>query len=107
MAVASSLASGDALVLQGVTRTFGALRAIENVSLSVAAVTTSEYFINAQKPPQASLCATGHSLRRRIMRCVQRSALLGSRCCDATFTCSWPNTPPLTTGHELNSCAAA
>jgi branched-chain amino acid transport system ATP-binding protein len=37
MAVASSLASGDALVLQGVSRTFGALRAIENVSLSVAA----------------------------------------------------------------------
>jgi branched-chain amino acid transport system ATP-binding protein len=37
MAVASSLASGDALVLEGVTRAFGALRAIENVSLSVAA----------------------------------------------------------------------
>src|SRR4029453_2358697 len=31
------IASGDALVLQGVTRTFGALRAIEDVSLSVAA----------------------------------------------------------------------
>ena len=29
--------SGDALVLEGVTRTFGALRAIEDVSLSVAA----------------------------------------------------------------------
>ena len=29
--------SGDALVLESVTRTFGALRAIENVSLSVAA----------------------------------------------------------------------
>jgi branched-chain amino acid transport system ATP-binding protein len=29
--------SGDALVLQGVTRTFGALRAIEDVSFSVAA----------------------------------------------------------------------
>jgi len=33
----SNLASGEALVLQGITRTFGALRAIENVSLSVAA----------------------------------------------------------------------
>ena len=31
------LASGDALVLERVTRTFGALRAIEDVSLSVAA----------------------------------------------------------------------
>jgi branched-chain amino acid transport system ATP-binding protein len=31
------LVSGDALVLEGVTRTFGALRAIEDVSLSVAA----------------------------------------------------------------------
>src|SRR5918992_4054652 len=31
------LATGDALVLQGVTRTFGALRAIEDVSFSVAA----------------------------------------------------------------------
>ena len=39
MAVAASTlhASGDALVLEGVTRTFGALRAIEDVSLSVAA----------------------------------------------------------------------
>src|SRR4029450_1289594 len=31
------IASGDALVLEGVTRMFGALRAIEDVSLSVAA----------------------------------------------------------------------
>ncbi len=31
------LASGDALVLEGVTREFGALRAIEDISLSVAA----------------------------------------------------------------------
>jgi branched-chain amino acid transport system ATP-binding protein len=31
------LASGDALVLEGVTRAFGALRAIDDVSLSVAA----------------------------------------------------------------------
>src|SRR6266581_2661628 len=31
------LASGDALVLEGVTREFGALKAIENVSFSVAA----------------------------------------------------------------------
>ena len=31
------LSTGDALVLEGVTRTFGALRAIEDVSLSVAA----------------------------------------------------------------------
>ena len=31
------IASGDALVLEGVTRTFGALKAIEDVSLSVAA----------------------------------------------------------------------
>ena len=31
------IASGDALVLERVTRTFGALRAIEDVSLSVAA----------------------------------------------------------------------
>jgi branched-chain amino acid transport system ATP-binding protein len=40
MAIAApgtSLASGDALVLEGITRTFGALRAIEDVSLSVAA----------------------------------------------------------------------
>src|SRR5688500_19184031 len=40
MAIAApgtSLASGDALVLDGVTRTFGALKAIEDVSLSVAA----------------------------------------------------------------------
>ena len=40
MAIATtspSLASGDALVLEGVTRTFGALRAIEDVSLSIAA----------------------------------------------------------------------
>jgi branched-chain amino acid transport system ATP-binding protein len=37
MAVASSLASGDALVLEGVSRTFGALKAIEDVSFSVAA----------------------------------------------------------------------
>jgi len=33
----NTLASSDALVLQNVTRTFGALRAIENVSFSVAA----------------------------------------------------------------------
>src|SRR5215831_4396615 len=31
------LATGDALELEGVTRTFGALRAIEDVSFSVAA----------------------------------------------------------------------
>src|SRR5713226_10544309 len=31
------LASGDALVLEGVTREFGALKAIEDISLSVAA----------------------------------------------------------------------
>ena len=40
MAIATTrtpLASGDALVLEGVTRTFGALRAIEDVSLSIAA----------------------------------------------------------------------
>src|SRR5580765_7172725 len=40
MAIATTrtpLASGDALVLESVTRTFGALRAIEDVSLSVAA----------------------------------------------------------------------
>ena len=33
----NAIASGDALVLEGVTRTFGALKAIEDVSLSVAA----------------------------------------------------------------------
>ena len=33
----STLVSGDALVLEGVTRAFGALRAIENISFSVAA----------------------------------------------------------------------
>ena len=33
----SSLLSGDALVLSGVTRSFGALRAVDDVSLSVAA----------------------------------------------------------------------
>jgi branched-chain amino acid transport system ATP-binding protein len=33
----NSLASGDALVLEGVSRTFGALKAIEDVSFSVAA----------------------------------------------------------------------
>ena len=32
-----SLASDDALVLEGVTRTFGALRAIDSVTLTVAA----------------------------------------------------------------------
>src|SRR6266481_1844333 len=36
-AAAKPLASGDALVLEGVTRTFGALKAIEDVSFSVAA----------------------------------------------------------------------
>src|SRR5262245_58073128 len=36
MAMSSTLVSGDALVLEGVTRTFGALRAIEDVSFSVA-----------------------------------------------------------------------
>jgi branched-chain amino acid transport system ATP-binding protein len=35
--VRETLVSGDALVLEGVTRMFGALRAIEDVSLSVAA----------------------------------------------------------------------
>jgi branched-chain amino acid transport system ATP-binding protein len=35
--VTNPLASGDALVLEGVTRTFGALRAIEGISFSVAA----------------------------------------------------------------------
>jgi branched-chain amino acid transport system ATP-binding protein len=35
--VASTLVSGDALVQEGVTRTIGALRAIEDVSFSVAA----------------------------------------------------------------------
>src|SRR6516225_7232760 len=34
---AKPLASGDALVLEGVTRVFGALKAIEDVSFSVAA----------------------------------------------------------------------
>ena len=34
--MASTLVSGDALVLEGVTRTFGALRAIEDISFSVA-----------------------------------------------------------------------
>jgi branched-chain amino acid transport system ATP-binding protein len=33
----SALLSGDALILRGVTRMFGALRAVDNVSLSVAA----------------------------------------------------------------------
>src|SRR5450755_1667210 len=33
----SSLLSGDALVLAGVSRVFGALRAVDDVSLSVAA----------------------------------------------------------------------
>jgi branched-chain amino acid transport system ATP-binding protein len=33
----NTLASGDALVLEGVTRTFGALRAVDGVSLTVAA----------------------------------------------------------------------
>jgi branched-chain amino acid transport system ATP-binding protein len=33
----TTLASGDALVLEGVTRTFGALRAVNGVSLAVAA----------------------------------------------------------------------
>ena len=33
----STLLSGDALVLAGVTRVFGALRAVDDVSLSVAA----------------------------------------------------------------------
>jgi len=37
VAAALPLASGDALLLEGVTRTFGALRAIEDVSFSVAA----------------------------------------------------------------------
>ena len=36
-AAAKPLMSGDALVLEGVTRTFGALRAVDNLSLSVAA----------------------------------------------------------------------
>ena len=36
-APAKPLMSGDALVLEGVTRTFGALRAVDNLSLSVAA----------------------------------------------------------------------
>src|SRR5881275_194249 len=36
-AAAKPLASGDALVLEGVTRTFGALKAIEDVSFSIAA----------------------------------------------------------------------
>jgi len=36
-AAAKPLASGDALVLEGVTRAFGALKAIEDVSFSVAA----------------------------------------------------------------------
>jgi len=35
--IKSSIRSGDALVLEGVTRSFGALRAIEDVSFSVAA----------------------------------------------------------------------
>ncbi|MGL4234421.1 MAG: ABC transporter ATP-binding protein [Casimicrobium sp.] len=37
MGVAPSLASNDALVLEGVSRAFGALRAVDDVSLSVAA----------------------------------------------------------------------
>jgi branched-chain amino acid transport system ATP-binding protein len=37
MAAVATHAAGDALVLQGVSRTFGALRAIERVSLSIAA----------------------------------------------------------------------
>jgi len=37
MATVQSAGSGDALVLEGVTCTFGALKAIENVSFSVAA----------------------------------------------------------------------
>ena len=36
-AAAAPLASSDALVLQGVTRAFGALRAVDDVSLAVAA----------------------------------------------------------------------
>lgn len=36
-AVARPLVSGDALALEGVTRTFGALRAVDDVSLAVAA----------------------------------------------------------------------
>ena len=35
MAISPTLVSGDALVLEGVTRTFGALHAIEDVSFSV------------------------------------------------------------------------
>ena len=37
MAAVPTLASADALILEGVTRTFGALRAIEDISFSVAA----------------------------------------------------------------------
>ena len=37
VAPSRSLASDDALVLEGVTRTFGALRAIDSVTLTVAA----------------------------------------------------------------------
>ncbi len=37
LSAATPLASGNALVLEGVSRSFGALRAIEDVSLSVAA----------------------------------------------------------------------
>ena len=36
MATSPTLVSGDALVLEGVTRSFGALRAIEDISFSVA-----------------------------------------------------------------------
>jgi branched-chain amino acid transport system ATP-binding protein len=36
-ATGATIASGDALVIEGVTRTFGALRAVDGVSLSVAA----------------------------------------------------------------------
>jgi len=36
-ATPKALMSGDALVLEGVTRAFGALRAVDDVSLTVAA----------------------------------------------------------------------
>src|SRR5260370_26556183 len=44
---------GDALVLHGVPRTFGALKAIEDLSLSVAAAEPPDLLL-ANRPPQTT-----------------------------------------------------
>ncbi len=98
---AGQLLSGDALILSGVTRAFGALRAVDEVSLTVAAgqkyailgsngagKTTLFNAITGDFPPTAgriiSSARTSPNCRRTSASARGCGAPTSPRCCSAT-----------------------